>query len=131
MNKLFIGFWALRMLQVRTNTNIKKIISKTQGILAEYLATLLWKVMCKEENGSEQRTRCYNYVLCLVAQSCLILGDPMNEFMATPCSPPGSSVHGHSPGKNTGVGCHALLQGLFPTQELNFGIHIADQLFTI
>ena len=29
-------------------------------------------------------------------------------------SPPGSSVHGDSPGKNTGVGCHALLQGIFP-----------------
>ena len=24
-----------------------------------------------------------------------------------------------SPGKNTGVGCHALLQGIFPTQEWN------------
>ena len=33
------------------------------------------------------------------------------------CSPPGSSVHGDSPGKNTGVGCHALLQGIFPTQD--------------
>ena len=32
---------------------------------------------------------------------------------------PGSSVHGISPGKNTGVGCHALLQGIFPTQGLN------------
>ena len=32
------------------------------------------------------------------------------------CSPPGSSVHGDSPGENTGVGCHALLQGIFPTQ---------------
>ena len=30
---------------------------------------------------------------------------------------PGSSVHGDSPGKNTGVSCHALLQGIFPTQE--------------
>ena len=30
------------------------------------------------------------------------------------CSPPGSSVHGDSPGKNTGVGCHALLQGNLP-----------------
>ena len=28
----------------------------------------------------------------------------------------GSSVHGDSPGVNTGVGCHALLQGIFPTQ---------------
>ena len=25
----------------------------------------------------------------------------------------------NSPGKNTGVGCHALLQGIFPTQRLN------------
>ena len=35
------------------------------------------------------------------------------------CSPPGSSVHGDSPGKNTGVGCHTLLQGIFPTQGSN------------
>ena len=32
---------------------------------------------------------------------------------------PGSSVHGGSPGKNTGVGCHFLLQGILPTQGLN------------
>ena len=30
-------------------------------------------------------------------------------------SPPASSIHGDSPGKSTGVGCHALLQ-IFPTQ---------------
>ena len=29
---------------------------------------------------------------------------------AMDCRPPGSSVPGDSPGKNTGVGCHALLQ---------------------
>ena len=28
------------------------------------------------------------------------------------CSPPGFSVHGDSPGKNIGVGYHALLQGI-------------------
>ena len=38
------------------------------------------------------------------------------------CSPPDSSVHGESPGKNTGVGCHALLHGIFPTQGLNPGL---------
>ena len=38
------------------------------------------------------------------------------------CSPPGSSVHGDSPGKNTGVACHALLQGIFPTQGWNPGL---------
>ena len=40
-----------------------------------------------------------------VTQSCSTLGDPVN------CSPPGFSVHGDSPDKNTGMGCHALLQG--------------------
>ena len=30
------------------------------------------------------------------------------------CSPPGSSDHGESPGKNTGMPCHALLQGNLP-----------------
>ena len=43
------------------------------------------------------------------------------------CSPPGSSVHGilrpwDSPGKNTAVGSHFLLQGIFPTQESNPGL---------
>ena len=43
-------------------------------------------------------------------QSCLTLCDPMDY------SPPGSSVHGDSSGKNTGEGCRALLRGSFPTQ---------------
>ena len=38
------------------------------------------------------------------------------------CRPRGSSVHGGSPGKNTGVSCHALLQGIFPTQGSNPGL---------
>ena len=49
-------------------------------------------------------------------QSCPTLCDPMD------CSLPGFSVHGDSPGKNTGVGCHALLQGIFPTQGSNPGL---------
>ena len=56
-------------------------------------------------------------VLYLVAQSCLTLCNPMNYSLA------GSSVHGiGSPGKNTGEGCHALLQGIFPTQGSNPGL---------
>ena len=35
---------------------------------------------------------------------------------------PGSSVHGDSPGKNTEVGCHSLLQGVFLIQGLNLGL---------
>ena len=48
--------------------------------------------------------------------SCVRLCDPMDY------SQPGSSVHRDSPGKNTGVGCHALLQGIFPTQGLNLSL---------
>ena len=46
---------------------------------------------------------------CLVAQLYLTLCDPMD------CSP------WDSPGKNTGVNCHALHQGIVPTQGLNLG----------
>ena len=49
----------------------------------------------------------------LVAKSCLTLCDPMD------CSPPGSSVRGDSPGKNTGVGCHFLLHGIFQIWRVN------------
>ena len=48
--------------------------------------------------------------------SAVPLCDPMD------CSPPGTSVQEGSPGKNTGVGCHALLQGIFLTQGSNPGL---------
>ena len=57
--------------------------------------------------------------MCIRAQSlqsCPTLCDPMDYSL------PGFSVHGDSPGKGTGVGCHALLQGIFLTQELNWGL---------
>ena len=53
---------------------------------------------------------------CVHAKSlppCQTLFDPMD------CSLPGSSVHRDSPGKNTGVGCPGLLQGIFLSQGSN------------
>ena len=60
-------------------------------------------------------------MLCLVTQSYPTLWDPME------CSPPGSSVYGDSPDKNTGVGCHAL-QGIFPTQGSNPGLRYCRRI---
>ena len=60
--------------------------------------------------------------VCFVAQSCPTLCDPMN------CSPPGFSVQGDSPGKNTGVGCHALLEGMFPIQGSSPGLPHCRQI---
>ena len=55
--------------------------------------------------------------VCVLTQSSPTLCDPMD------CSLPGSSVHDSvlCPGKDTGVGCHALLQRIFLTQGLNLG----------
>ena len=40
------------------------------------------------------------------------------------CSPPGSSVYEIFQARNTGVGCHFLLQGIFPTQESTEGLNL-------
>ena len=42
-----------------------------------------------------------------------------HSVTVTDCVLPGSSVHGDSPGKNTGVSYDALLHRIFPTQGLN------------
>ena len=52
---------------------------------------------------------------CLVAKSCLTLYDPRD------CRLPGSSPW-DSPGKNTEMGCHILLQGIFLTQGSNLSL---------
>ena len=67
----------------------------------------------------------WSAMLFLVAQPCLTLCNPMD------CSPLGSSVHGDSPGKNTGVACHALLQGIFPTRRLNPGLPYCRQILLL
>ena len=46
------------------------------------------------------------------------------------CSLPVSSVHGIFQARNTGVGCHFLLQEIFPTQGLNSGLpHCRQMLY--
>ena len=58
---------------------------------------------------------------CAESFSCVRLCDPMD------CSP----CHGDSPGKNTGVGCHALLQGSPQPRDRTQVFHIAGRFFTI
>ena len=50
-----------------------------------------------------------------VAQSCPTLCDPM-DYSSRLLRP------WNSPGKNTGVGCHFLLQRIFPTEGLNLSL---------
>ena len=61
-------------------------------------------------------SRIFTGELGLVAPPCTTLCDPMD------CNPGRPLCPWNSPGKNTRVGCHALLQGIFPTQGSNPGL---------
>ena len=56
---------------------------------------------------------CVCVCVCLVTQLCLTPYNTMDCRLLCPWE---------SPGKNTRVGCHALLQGILPTQGLNPGV---------
>ena len=60
--------------------------------------------------------RAENSICVLVAQLCLTLCD------RTDCSLPRLLCPWKSPGKNTGMGCHTLLQRIFLTQGSNLGL---------
>ena len=64
-------------------------------------------------------------VLCLVAQLCPALCDLMD------CSLPISSVHGNSPGKNTGVGCHVLLNTDYTASHVSWSIHFFLNIYLL
>ena len=51
-----------------------------------------------------------------------------NSLLPMDSSLPGVSVHGDSQGKNTEMGCHALLQRIFLTQGLNPGLPHCRQI---
>ena len=61
-----------------------------------------------------------HHVLC-----CSVMSD---SLLPRDCNPPGSSVHGDSPGKTTGVDCHALPQWIFPIQGSNLGLPHCRQI---
>ena len=58
----------------------------------------------KHTETNSTTTESKNAAAAKSLQTCLTLCDPIDS------SPPGSPVPGDSPGKNTGVGCHVLLQ---------------------
>ena len=67
--------------------------------------------------------------------SSLVVPGPLSEgakSSPTLCDPMDCSLQGssHFPGKNTGVGCHFLLQEIFPSQGLNPGLpHCRQMLY--
>ena len=80
-----------------------------------HFSQVMWGITCglnnlkgyKPDKGGTGSDSVYMKVKVLVAQSCPTLCDPMA------CSPPRRFCPWDSPGKNTGVGSHSLLQGIF------------------
>ena len=90
----------------------------TQGLNLYLLHLLHWLVdSLPLHHRSEDEVKCE----VLVTQSCPALCIPMDRGL------PSSSVLGNSAGKNTGVSCHALLQEIFLTQELNPDLLLCKQ----
>ena len=81
--------------------------------------------MMSSSRPSGTRRKCEIKYVVLAAQSCPAVCNPMD------CSPPRLLRPWDSPGKNTGVGCHSLLQGIFPTQERTRVSCISGGFFTI
>ena len=72
--------------------------------------------------GQLEWTRFTMVVYVLVSQSCQMVCDH------GVCDPMGCSPPWNSPGKNTWVGSHFLLQGIFWTQESNLGLSHCRQI---
>ena len=79
--------------------------SQTPSSLDSFLTNLIFSVKLEM---IPMRALCVQSL-----QSCSTLCSSMDH------SPLGSSVHGVLQAKNTGMGCHALLRGIFPTQGSN------------
>ena len=95
--------------------------------LSSLMLLLFWKCTPPGSQGVCSLTEGGRAGLCCAGLSLSPgrVSDPMD------CSPPGSSVPGDSPGRNTGEGCHALLQGIFLTQDQTQVPCTAGALFTI
>ena len=87
-----------------------KSVSHTSGSSPDFLGILQVKTLLNESKAL------FAVLKVVDILSCLTLCDPVD------CSLLGFSVHGDSPGKNTGVGSHSLLPGIFSTQGLNPGL---------
>ena len=79
-----------------------------------YLSCAIYRVLSKFPPFFKKYL--YVYVLNVCAK---LLQSYPTLYIPVDCSLPSSSVQGDSASKNTRLGCHALLLGIFQTQGLN------------
>ena len=94
-------------------------LHKMSQLLREIIIVIFTQYhLCAESYMEESySTTTYSYLMCCVL--CAVLS---HSVKFDSLQPHGLARHGDSLGKNTTVGCHALLQGIFPTQGSNPGL---------
>ena len=132
--------WSLQAEIFKTSLCLPQCCGSINSIVRRKISNVWWKVNMKPlENLAISQIsslqiksllyKCqlsqYTKVVCLVAQSYLTLCDPMD------CSSPGSSAHGDSPDKNTGVGSMPSSKGSSQPRDWIQVFHIAGKFFTI
>ena len=104
-----------------SNTVLNQLAWTTRDKLAApnfaFIGLLQWRALHNRGNVKQRRKKStimigFGCKKSEVTQLCLTLCDSMD------CSLPGSSVHGILQART--LGCHALLQGIFPTQGWNW-----------
>ena len=80
---------------------------------------LVGTVLGKCQDPSKRRHSLENYYYHYCMHLCLVTSVMSDSLEPYGLQPSKLLSPWDSPGKNTGVGCHALLQGIFPTQGLN------------
>ena len=130
----------LKPLTVWITTNCRKVLEMA---ISDHLTCLLRNLYAGQEatvrsrhgtwTGSKlgkeyiQALYCHPaYLTYMQSQSVKVLVAQLYPTLFDPMVCPWNS-----PGKNTGMGCHSLFQGIFPTQGQNLGLLQCSQFFTI
>ena len=118
-----------------TPENANNVAGEIEFILKEQIIRIqIWntsknkwiKVCDSQLPRSEKESK---ILVCLLRQTVLLYSKSCSKLYSYSCSVMSSSLWPHGllclwdfPGKNTGVGCHTLLQGIFPTQGSNLSL---------
>ena len=85
--------------------------------MATHSSVLAWRIPWREEPGKLQSTGAFIRRSCVLSQSLSHV-----PLFITPWTPVRLLCPRDHPDKNTGVGSHSLLQGIFSTQGSNLGL---------
>ena len=118
----------MKQINIKRTSYLKVLKSGRVEQQGEVLVILYYATSDKLHNFSVYQFSALSFFIWKLVLCCAWLLSHVRLCESMDCSRPGFSVHGDSPGKNTGVGCHALPQAIFPTQGWNPGLPHCRQI---